>query len=43
VVAYVARDDVFVSVVINDSQVSAEAGLWALVRALREYRSAQEP
>jgi D-alanyl-D-alanine carboxypeptidase len=43
VVAYVAQDDVFVSVVFNDSQVSAEAGLWALVRALREHRSAQGP
>ncbi|WP_163867453.1 serine hydrolase domain-containing protein [Myxococcus eversor] len=41
VVAYVVEDDVFVSVVFNDSQVSAEAGLWALVRALREHRDAQ--
>ncbi|MFP2961908.1 hypothetical protein ACLEPN_30000 [Myxococcus sp. 1LA] len=39
--AYVAEDDVFVALVFNDSQFPAEAGRGSLVRALRDYRSAQ--
>lgn len=35
VVAYVAADDMYVSVVFNDQEIPAEAGLWALVRAVR--------
>ncbi|MFY1824610.1 serine hydrolase, partial [Myxococcus fulvus] len=41
VVAYLPADDAFVAVLFNDSQVAAEAGLWALVRALREHRGAR--
>ncbi|MEZ5317369.1 MAG: serine hydrolase domain-containing protein [Vicinamibacterales bacterium] len=39
VTAYVAADDLYVAVLFNDKDVPAEAGLWALVRAVREYRA----
>lgn len=35
VVAYVYTDDMYVSVVFNDQTIPAEAGLWAVVRAVR--------
>lgn len=38
VVAYVATDDIYVSVIFNDQKTPAEAGLWAVVRALRAAR-----
>lgn len=38
VVAYVADDDLFIAVLVNDKAVSAEAALWAFVQAVREYR-----
>lgn len=37
-VAYLAEDDSFVAVMVNDSSVPAEAALWALVRAARARR-----
>ncbi|GGE40527.1 hypothetical protein GCM10011367_13790 [Marinicauda pacifica] len=37
-VAYLAEDDIFVAVMVNDSTVPAEAALWALVRAARARR-----
>jgi D-alanyl-D-alanine carboxypeptidase len=39
VVAYVPADDLYVAVSFNEKNVPAEAGLWALVRALRAYRA----
>jgi D-alanyl-D-alanine carboxypeptidase len=38
IVAYVAADDLYVSVIFNEQQVPAEAGLWAIVRAIRAVR-----
>lgn len=38
IVAYLADDDMFVSVIFNDQRVPAEAGLWAVVRAVRAER-----
>ena len=38
VVAYVPADDVYIAVSFNEKNVPAEAGLWALLRALRAYR-----
>ena len=38
VVAYVPADDLYVAVSFNEKNVPAEAGLWALVRAVRAYR-----
>nr|WP_249384140.1 serine hydrolase domain-containing protein [Chitinivorax sp. B] len=38
VVAYVVADDMYVSVVFNDQTIPAEAGLWAVVRAVRASR-----
>ena len=38
VVAYVVADDMYVSVVFNDQSIPAEAGLWAIVRAVRAAR-----
>ena len=38
IVAYVADDDMFVSVIFNDQKAPAEAGLWAVVRAVRAQR-----
>jgi D-alanyl-D-alanine carboxypeptidase len=38
IVAYVADDDLFVSVIFNDQKTPAEAGLWAVVRAVRAAR-----
>ena len=38
IVAYLADDDMFVSVIFNDHKVPAEAGRWALVRAVRAER-----
>jgi len=38
VVAYVPADDVYIAVSFNEKSVPAEAGLWALLRALRVYR-----
>lgn len=38
VVAYVPADDVYIAVSFNEKSVPAEAGLWALLRALRAYR-----
>lgn len=38
VVAYVVEDDMYVSVIFNDQAVPAEAGLWAVVRAVRAAR-----
>jgi D-alanyl-D-alanine carboxypeptidase len=35
VVAYVPADDVFLSLAVNDKDVPAEAGLWALLQAIR--------
>lgn len=43
VVAYVANDDVYVAVLLNDKDVPAEAGLWAVVRAIRAFRAARVP
>lgn len=40
VVAYVVADDLFVSVLFNEQKAPAEAGLWAVVRAVREARQA---
>ncbi|MGE0441974.1 MAG: serine hydrolase domain-containing protein [Gemmatimonadales bacterium] len=40
VVAYLAADDMYVSVIFNEQQVPAEAGLWAVVRAVRAARQA---
>ena len=39
VVAYVPADDAYVAVSFNEKNVPAEAGLWALIRALRAYRA----
>jgi D-alanyl-D-alanine carboxypeptidase len=38
VVGYVVPDDLYVAVAFNDKSVPAEAGLWTLVQAVREYR-----
>jgi D-alanyl-D-alanine carboxypeptidase len=38
VVAYVVADDMYVSVVFNDKTIPAEAGLWAVVQAIRAAR-----
>lgn len=38
IVAYVPADDVYIAVSLNERNVAAEAGLWALLRALRAYR-----
>lgn len=38
VVAYVAAEDVFISVIVNDKNVPAEAGLFALLQAIRAAR-----
>jgi D-alanyl-D-alanine carboxypeptidase len=38
VVAYVPADDLYVAVSFNEKNVPAEAGLWALVRAVRAWR-----
>jgi D-alanyl-D-alanine carboxypeptidase len=38
VVAYVPADDLYVAVSFNEKNVPAEAGLWALIRAVRAYR-----
>ncbi|QNK68778.1 serine hydrolase domain-containing protein [Variovorax sp. PAMC26660] len=38
IVAYVPADDVYIAVAFNEKNVPAEAGLWALLRALRAYR-----
>ena len=38
-VAYLADDDAFVAVAVNDADVPAAAGLWTLVRALRAGRA----
>ena len=40
IVAYVPDDNIFVSVIFNDEKIPAEAGLWAIVRALRAVRQA---
>ncbi|MFM1817091.1 MAG: hypothetical protein RLZ98_3786, partial [Pseudomonadota bacterium] len=40
VVAYVVADDMYVSVVFNDQKIPAEAGLWAVVRAVRAAKQA---
>jgi D-alanyl-D-alanine carboxypeptidase len=42
VVAYVSADDMYVAVVFNDQNVPAEAGLWAVVRAVREVRRTRQ-
>lgn len=38
IVAYVPADDVYIAVSFNEKNVAAEAGLWALLRAVRAYR-----
>lgn len=38
IVAYLADDDLFVSVIFNDQKTPAEAGLWAVARAVRAAR-----
>jgi D-alanyl-D-alanine carboxypeptidase len=38
VVAYVPADDLYVAVSFNEKNVPAEAGLWALIRAVRAWR-----
>jgi D-alanyl-D-alanine carboxypeptidase len=38
IVAYVPADDVYIAVSFNEKKVPAEAGLWALLRAVRAYR-----
>jgi D-alanyl-D-alanine carboxypeptidase len=38
IVAYVPADDVYIAVSFNEKKVPAEAGLWALLRAVRTYR-----
>ncbi|MBN1939730.1 MAG: beta-lactamase family protein [Candidatus Aminicenantes bacterium] len=43
IVAYIPKDDIFVAVLFNDKDVAAEAGLWALVRAVRGFREAGTP
>ena len=40
VVAYLPEDQLYVAVLFNDKDVSAEAGLWLLVRTIREHRAA---
>lgn len=40
VVAYLVEDDAYVAVAVNDKDVSAAAGLWKLVQALRAHRAA---
>ena len=42
VVAYVVADDMYVSVVFSDKTVPAEAGLWAVVRAIRAAREGEK-
>jgi len=42
VVAYLPADDVYVSVIFNDQNVPAEAGLWAVVRRLRELQDKEK-
>ena len=39
VVAYLAEDDAYVAVAVNDKDVPAAAGLWTLVRTLRAGRA----
>lgn len=41
IVAYVPADDVYIAVAFNEKQVPAEAGLWALLGAVRSYRAKQ--
>lgn len=41
IVAYVPADDVYIAVAFNEKKVPAEAGLWALLRAVRTYRALQ--
>jgi D-alanyl-D-alanine carboxypeptidase len=38
IVVYLVDDDMFVAVVFNDQETPAEAGLWAVVRAVRRSR-----
>jgi D-alanyl-D-alanine carboxypeptidase len=38
IVAYIPADDVYIAVAFNEKNVPAEAGLWALLRAVRTYR-----
>lgn len=38
IVAYLPAEDMYVSVIFNDQKVPAEAGLWAVVRAVRAAR-----
>lgn len=40
VVAYIPGDNLFIAVLFNDQNVAAEAGLWGLLRAIRDYRAA---
>jgi D-alanyl-D-alanine carboxypeptidase len=39
IVAYVGADDIYVSVTLNDQDAPAEAGLWRLIRTVREFRA----
>lgn len=43
VVAYLAEDDAYVAIVVNDEDVPAAAGLWRLVQTLRANRSSRGP
>jgi len=37
VLAYVVEDNAYISVLFNDKSVSAEAGLWSIIRTIRNY------
>ena len=38
-VSYIPQDNIYISVIFNDKEISAAAGLWSLVQAVRAYRS----
>jgi len=42
IMAYAAEDGVFISVMTNDEQVPAAAGLWRLLQVVRRHRAALE-
>ena len=38
-VSYIPQDHIYISVIFNDKEISAAAGLWSLVQTVRAYRS----
>jgi D-alanyl-D-alanine carboxypeptidase len=42
VVAYMVQDQAYICVLFNDKQYAAEAGLWSLVRTLRDFRTKKQ-